>query len=348
MRFRRPGSQQQDLFKQLDHASRLALRTTPLDKLSSAVDFEIFRDKLDELLGYKDRVDKGGNAPFDPVFMFKIAVLQKYYALSEEQTEEQILDRFSFMRFLGVAPGDELPDKNTIWDFKERLGAEGVAALFELFDKELAARGIHGKEGVIVDASFVDVPRQRNSRGDNDTIKRGGTPEAWQDQPRMLSQKDLDARWAKKNHEVHYGYKNHVKADVATKLVRDYRVSEASQHDSQCFGDLVAEGDGTVYADSAYRSRDSMAMLRGKKLKARICQKGTKGKPLTAAQKRANRAKSRVRARGEHVFGAQAWQMGADRIRTIGLVRAVREIGLGNLVYNLLRLGQLKLRVAVA
>jgi IS5 family transposase len=348
MRFRQPGSAQQDLFGQLDHARKMADRVTPLDKLAAAVDFEMFRDLLVEALGYNDRVDKGGNAPFDPVFMFKIAVLQKYYALSEEQTEEQILDRFSFMRFLGVAPGDAIPDKNTIWDFKERLGADGVAALFAGLDAALAERGIHGKEGVTVDASFVEVPRQRNGREENAAIKRGETPEGWDQKPRMLCQKDLDARWAKKNNEVHYGYKNHAKADVKTKLVRDYRVSAASEHDSQCFGDLVGEGDGTVYADSAYRSRGSMAMLRGMKVKARICQKGSKGKPLSAAQKRENRKKSRVRARAEHVFGTQAWQMKADRIATIGIVRATRGIGLGNLVYNLVRLAQLNLRVGWA
>lgn len=348
MRFRRPGSVQQDLFGQLDHARKLAERTTPLDKLAAAVDFEMFRERLVEHLGYKDREDKGGNAPFDPVFMFKIAVMQKYYALSEEQTEEQILDRFSFMRFLGVAPGDAIPDKNTIWDFKERLGAGGVAALFADLDTALAERGIHGKEGVTVDASFVEVPRQRNRREDNAAIKRGETPEGWEGNPQMLCQKDLDARWAKKHNEVHYGYKNHVKADVGTKLVRDYRVSAASEHDSQCFEDLIEEGDGTVYADSAYRSRASMAMLRAKRVKARICRKASKGRPLSAAQKRANREKSRLRARGEHVFATQAWQMKADRISTIGIVRATRGIGLGNLVYNLLRLAQLNLRVGWA
>jgi hypothetical protein len=115
----------------------MAARVTPLDMLAAAVDFEMFRDLLVEELGYKDRLDKGGNAPFDPVVMFKIAVLQKYYTLSGEQTEEQILDRFSFMRFLGVAPGDVIPDKNTIWDFKERLGVDGVAALFAALDAAL-------------------------------------------------------------------------------------------------------------------------------------------------------------------------------------------------------------------
>ncbi|MBK1884946.1 transposase, partial [Luteolibacter pohnpeiensis] len=81
--------------------------------------------------------------------------------------------------------------------------------------------------------------------------------------------------------------------------------------------ELVKGGDGTVYADSAYRSRGSMAMLRRKKVKARICQKGSRGKPLTKVQKRENRKKSGIRARAEHVFGAQVYQMGADRIATI-------------------------------
>jgi len=38
----------------------------------------------------------------------------------------------------------------------------------------------------------------------------------------MLAQKDHDARWAKKNNEVHYGYKDHILCDVDSKLVIDY------------------------------------------------------------------------------------------------------------------------------
>jgi hypothetical protein len=37
--------------------------------------------------------------------------------------------------------------------------------------------------------------------------------------PHKLSQKDVDARWTKKNNAVFYGYKNHVKADTKTKLI---------------------------------------------------------------------------------------------------------------------------------
>ena len=60
MRFRRPGSDRQDLFGQLEHAQRLANNTMPPDKLAATVDFEFFRESLLELLGYRQRVDKGG------------------------------------------------------------------------------------------------------------------------------------------------------------------------------------------------------------------------------------------------------------------------------------------------
>jgi len=345
MRFRRPGKQQQDLFAQINHAKELAEHGTAFDKLATVVDFEMFREPLLELLGYKERVDKGGNAPFDPVFMFKILVLQKYHALSEEQTGFQIRDRFSFMRFLGVSPGDALPDKNTIWDFKEALGMAGVSELFDLLQSGLQQRGIYGKAGVMVDASFVEVPRQRNQREENQSIKEGQRPPGWEGQTHKLRQKDLDARWTKKNQQTYYGYKNHIKADVSTKLIKDYRVSEASLHDSQCFEQMLNQEDAMVYADSAYRSKESLRWLRKNKLKARLCQKGSKGRALTPAQKRANRGKSRIRARVEHIFGS-AKQMGADFIRTIGADRALREIGLGNFVYNLARLSQMKIKLA--
>jgi len=275
MRFRRPGSTQQDLFGQIEHARQMSEKMTPLDKLAAAIDFEIFRDLLLDLLGYRDRQDKGGNAPFDPVFMLKVVVLQKFYGLSEERTEFDIMDRFSFMRFLQVAPGDDLPDKNTIWDFKEKLGLAGVSRLFDYLDEELLKQGILGKEGVSVDASFVDVPKQRNSRKENAEIKKGKLPEGWdEDDSRRQCQKDLDARWAKKNNETHYGYKNHVKSDNATKLIRSWLVGAANEHDSQCLSDLLSCDDQSLHADSAYRSKAIMAELRRLKIKAQICQKG--------------------------------------------------------------------------
>ena len=43
----------------------------------------------------------------------------------------------------------------------------------------LEAKNIITHKGTIVDATFVDAPRQRNSRKDNQTIKDGKIPEEW-------------------------------------------------------------------------------------------------------------------------------------------------------------------------
>jgi IS5 family transposase len=71
----------------------------------------------------------------------------------------------------------------------------------------------------MVDASFVEVPKQRNRREENEAIKRGEVPEGWEENPKRLCHKDLDARWTKKNNETFYGYKNHVNVDLESKLI---------------------------------------------------------------------------------------------------------------------------------
>ena len=51
--------------------------------------------------------------------------------------------------------------------------------------------------------------------------------------PRVLAQKDTDARWTIKGKEPYYGYKNHVKVDETSKLVVDYTVTPASTNDGK-------------------------------------------------------------------------------------------------------------------
>ncbi|WP_428551556.1 hypothetical protein [Reyranella sp.] len=46
----------------------------------------------------------------------------------------------------------------------------------------------------MVDATIVAVPKQHNSREENEQVKAGATPEAWQKHPAKNRQKDKDAR----------------------------------------------------------------------------------------------------------------------------------------------------------
>lgn len=189
-------------FDESERLSKLSEQGDPLLRLSRVIDWEGFRPLLDQMLK-TDSKGKGGRPPFDYVMMFKVLVLQRYYNLSDDQTEYQILDRMSFMRFLGLGLSDKVPDSKTVWHFRERLTkAGGVGELFAHFGAGLDAAGLLAHEGSIVDASFVEVPRQRNSREENAEIKSGKTPESWPSTPNKLRQKDLGARWVKKTTSI--------------------------------------------------------------------------------------------------------------------------------------------------
>jgi transposase, IS5 family len=49
-----------------------------LERLSTVVDFEVFREDLEVALARSDRA-KGGRPPYDAVVMFKVLVLQTLY-----------------------------------------------------------------------------------------------------------------------------------------------------------------------------------------------------------------------------------------------------------------------------
>lgn len=328
-------------FDYLERVEMLAAKPTALDQLNQCIDWSNFELVLASNLNYKER-HKGGRKPYDSILMFKILILQKYYNLSEEDTEFQILDRFSFQRFLGLSVSDKVPDKNTIWLFKERLGEDGIQALFNHFSKLLQTEGFAVNEGKIVDASFVEVPRQQNTSEENKQLKDGEIPEGWKDNPSGLRQKDVDARWTTKGGHRYFGYKNHIKINASTKLIERWQATAANAHDSTVMDDLIEASDQRLYADSAYNSFLMLNWLEnGKGVDPQINERAYRNRPLSDEQKQNNRRKSRIRARVEHVFGFLVNSMKADRIRCIGLSRARQSIGLGNLIYNLFRFKQL-------
>jgi transposase, IS5 family len=302
------------------------------------------------LTAANEKKSNAGRKPIDVIVMFRMLMLQSLYNLSDEQVEYQVRDRLSFTRFLRLGIEDSVPDGTTLWLFRETLGKAGlIEKLFERFGQHLEAKGYIARGGQMVDATIVPVPKQRNSREENDAGKAGKTPEGWEQNPAKNRQKDKDARWTKKHGKSFYGYKNHVNADAKHKLIRRYEVSDASVHDSRKFDALVnrANTSADVYVDSAYRSAKTEAKLKARGLRSRIHQRASRKHPLSKAQENANHQKSKVRARIEHVFGTQQTSPGGRIVRTIGIMRAKVKIGLQNLAYNIRRLVTLE-RLAAA
>ncbi|MDR1520690.1 MAG: transposase [Planctomycetota bacterium] len=164
----------------------------PLKQLNELIDWEIFRSELSRLRESVD-VSKGGRPPIDPLLKFKMLILQSLYNLSDDSLEQQVLDRLSFMRFLGLTMGDDVPDAKTIWAFRERLKEQGLTeTLFSRFGEYLNQSGFDARRGQIVDASIVRAPIRRDSRENNDKLKRGEDVAEWSDNTR--AQKDIDAK----------------------------------------------------------------------------------------------------------------------------------------------------------
>lgn len=109
-------------------------------------------------------------------------------------------------------------------------------------------------------------------------------------------------------------------------------------HDSQCSDVLITEADEgqDVWMDARYVGKEED--FRRKKVTPIICEKGFRNHPLTDAQKDSNRLKSKVRSRVEHVFGFMEQSMKGLIFRGVGIVRATFNIGLTNLVYNLIQI----------
>src|SRR6266478_8932178 len=147
MKYKLP--QAKGFFDEEFRLGKLAEQKDPLVKLKDRINFELFRALLEKTFS-KDEKGIGGARPYDYVLMFKILILQRYYNISDDKMEFAILDRLSFMRFLGLTLSDKVPDAKTIWHFRERLVKEkAVEKLVDQFKEELHKKNLIANEGKI-------------------------------------------------------------------------------------------------------------------------------------------------------------------------------------------------------
>jgi IS5 family transposase len=325
------------LFDEQQAQQRVQAMNGTLSKLKNAIHWEAFRPGIEGIFPLNDP-KKGGQPPFDRVMMFKILVIKKLYGLSNDQAEFQILDRFSFRDFLCLELQHRVPDATTIWLFEEHLQqGQAMEVLFENFTQRLRDAKLIVNEGKIIDASIVHAPVQHISRKENDQLDNGRKPRGWN--KHKVRQKDTEATWTKKHGKSYFGFKNHTKVDTASKLIERYAVTTASVPDGNMAGELLTESDKDqrLDGDKGYDWADIHTLVAKLEIQDQIMEKAQRGRPLKRAQERANKARSRIRARIEHVYGQMTKRFEGLRLRCIGLQRAVHQTGLSNLCYNMLR-----------
>ena len=204
-----------------ERQQELLNKNKTLKYLNDIIPWELFRDEL-ESLHKKDRKSNAGRKPIDVILMFKLLILQQLYNISDEALEYQVKDRLSFMEFLNLGIEDPVPDATTVWLFRQRLkDHDKIEALFEQFSDYLNEQGYQAQGGQIMDATLIPVPKQKMTKREKEDLKQGQIPEEWQNDPHKMAQKDIDAKWTKKNNQSYFGYKNHIDIDVGTGHLKD-------------------------------------------------------------------------------------------------------------------------------
>lgn len=297
-----------------------------LDHMKDLIEWERFRPFFNNL--FDDNDETGGRPHYDEIIMMKVLLLQRFYGLSDQETEFQINDRTSFKNFLGFP--DKLPDYSTIWRLKERMQQNGtIEKIWNELQKQLDNKGLKVKSGIIQDATFIEADFGKKRHYKEKQAKKKGEEIVYTD--KQKAHMDKDGTFVVKNNQIHFGYKLHQKIDVDHELIREIEVTTASVHDSRV--DLTQEDDDTAYRDKGY-----FGVAPHPKVKDMTMKRAVRGKPLTKKEKRYNKAIAKIRAPGERPFAVLQRVFKGGRTRVKNLQRVTVQVVMDCFAYDLYQL----------
>ena len=256
-----------------------------------------------------------GRRPMPLETMLRIYFLQHWFDLSDPGAEDAIYDSESMRRFVGVEFGqDTFPDESTILRFRHLLERHGLtAAIFNEIRSLLEEKGLLVKQGTIVDATIIAAP--------SSTKNKSGA-------------RDPEMRQTRKGNNWHFGMKVHV-GTTMDGLVHCVTTTDAAQADVNQMEQLLHGEEQAVYGDGAYWRNADREVFRQRGVRYRVNRRGHRSAPLTRRWKQVNRARSAVRACGEHAFRVVKQLWGFTKVRYRGLAkntaRAFAAFALANL-----------------
>ena len=243
-----------------------------------------------------------GRRPLPLETMLRVYFLQQWFDLSDPQAEDMLYDSESMRRFARVELGeDTVPDESTILRFRHLLEEHQLTAQMFATVRTLLEEGrLLLKAGTIVDATILAAPSStKNATGTRD-------PEMHQ---------------TRKGNQWHFGMKVHVGTDTQG-LVHSVTTTDAAQADITQLPELLHGEETTLYGDKAYYKADDKLNWECSGGKYRVNKNGKR----SARWDKINAARSRVRARGEHVFRVMKCQWGFTKVRYRGLMKNTTRI----------------------
>lgn len=292
---------------------------------------------------YKKGESATGRPSYDGVVLFKICLLQTWYGLSDYEVEDQVNDRISFSRFVGISMDEKSPDHSVISRFRTALTQKKVYdKILQSINNQLESKQIIVKRGVIVDASVSDTPRKPKGKKEYEIVEDRKEDE--QPTPKVETKikpgVDVEARWIKKAGRLRYGYKQHTATDEQG-LVLGIVTTSANESDTKHIEDvllIVNPEEGTwVKADKGYKSEENDNVMHKLKLKNHIMLKASKNRSLTNEELKFNKLISKTRYAVERTFGSIRRWFGGGTARYVGLEKMHTQHLMEAIAYNLYR-----------
>lgn len=288
-----------------------------------------------------------GRPSYDSLVLFKTELLRTWYGLSDGEVEDQVNDRLSFSRFVGLGLDNCAPDSTTVCRFRNILvEADLYDNVLQEINRQLELAGVLVKRGAIVDASITDSPRRPRGRKEYEVVEdrneESGRDVAENAMVKEIVKPNVDgeARWVKKMGKLHFGYKRHSVTDENGLVIAE-ETTPANESDIKHLEKPLEKAklpQGTpVYADKGYDSTANKDVLKRMKLKSRIMHKGVRGHKLTEREQRVNVAISKTRYKVERTFGSiHRWFHGGIA-RYVGLAKTHAQHIMEAIAYNLYR-----------
>ena len=288
-----------------------------------------------------------GADAYPPLLLLKCMLLQKWFRIpSDPELENQINDRISFKKSLGLSLDKPSPDHSTFSRFRSRLSKDAMIQLNNVVLQEFAKRGLSINEGIAVDARLVKSASKPLS---NDGIrkekeKRERVEGKLDKNGNFLKYKrDLDSDWTIKNNKPHYGLKEHASVDVENGFILATTLTPASEHDSKYLPYLAIASCHTeepikkIYADKGYFGEPNRSFLNLNGIKDGIMRKDTRTAKLTEIEIERNKQISKKRYIVEQYFGLSHLHNGAKRARFTTIIKNTWDAMCRQMAFNMNR-----------
>lgn len=299
-------------------------KVTRRERFLGEMDAVIPWDRVLKLIEPHYPKGENGRPPKPLPVMLRVYFMQQWFNLSDPQAEDGLYDSEAMRRFAGLDLADDaIPDETTILNFRHLLEKHGLTqAIFNEIRSLLEERKLLLKSGTIVDATLIAAPPSTKN----------------QDRAR-----DPEMKQTRKGNQWHFGMKLHVGTDKRG-LVHALTATHAAQHDLSQMPELLHGEEAEVYGDRAYWKEEDRQAFERRGVRYRVNRRGTVKHPVSERWRLINRARSRIRARGEHAFHVVKRLWGFTKVRYRGiaknLARAFTMFALANLYMARRRLAQ--------